>query len=148
MSRAKKAVLTEAGFVEKLMELDNYVHWLATVRAFKKNKNTLPMDVWTAILDRLLKFAGTPRAKEILGYEKEDQKTGTPICPKCRAEYCTDHCHSCCGDYERVVSIPGGRCCMKCKIQVFYSGFSKVHGGRNSRIHNVVGRVAYVGEKP
>ena len=148
MSRTKKAVLTEAGFVEKLMELDNYVHWLATTRSLKKSKNILPVDVWIAILDRLLKFAGTPRAKEIRGYEKEDQKTGTPICSRCRGEYCTEHCSSCGNIYVRIPNIPGGRACMECKLQIFYSGFGKLHGGSKSKVHNIVGRVAHVGERP
>lgn len=144
--KGRKKILSESGFVDKLMELDNYVHWLAATRALKKSKNQLPLDMWTAILDRMLKFAGTPRAKRILGYEKEDQKTGTPICSACQGEYCTRHCRSCADAFDLIAGVPGGRCCHKCRIQVFFSGFDRL--GTISKKHHIIGRIAYVGEKP
>jgi hypothetical protein len=142
MSR-KKAVLSEKGFVDKLMELDNYVHWLATVRALKKSKNTIPIDAWTAILYKLLRFAGTKRAIEIIGYEKDDRKTGIRICSNCRGEYCTKHCTSCAGDLEMVAGERGAKCCHKCRIQFFFSGFGF---GQRGKAHHVIRRVAFISE--
>jgi hypothetical protein len=121
--KGRKTILSENGFVEKLMELDNYVHWLTAVRALKKSKNEIPMDTWQAILDTLLRFAGTKRAKELLSYEVEDRKTGTPLCgaKSCRERTgCIEHCPSCWGALTSRPVVPHVRTCAKCKITLTF----------------------------
>jgi hypothetical protein len=80
---------------DKLMELDALIHAVVTKEALKGEKgDALPFDRWLAILYSLLRYCGTRRAKEVLGYEASEREVGSPLC-SCKALGCKKHCSSC-----------------------------------------------------
>lgn len=49
-----------------ILKLDNHIHFTMANRALKKRRSNMSFETWLKILRRLLRYAGTKKAKQVV----------------------------------------------------------------------------------
>lgn len=63
--------MSPASLVELIRQVDTHVHTIASRRAVKHLPIGMTLKEWDKIYNRLLKFAGTKKAKKLIEYTKD-----------------------------------------------------------------------------